>query len=87
MSPPKLPTNLLELTALALPATYMFKQATLSANSLEDTEYSDVQLIKFNCVPPYTSQQLPSHDQACLLDALHGYQLCKHRHYEESQLQ
>lgn len=49
-------------------------------------DYDDAQLQKFDCNPPYPSQ-LPSHDQACLLDALHRFQLCQQRDYEDAQLQ
>jgi hypothetical protein len=83
---PKLPAKLIELAARPLPVTYTFRQAACSADSFSDTDYDDAQLQKFDRIPPYPSR-LPSHDQARLLDALHGFRLRQQRDYEDARLQ
>jgi hypothetical protein len=86
---PRLPARLIAATESPLPTSPLFRQAALSADALEDTDYDDLKLARFDGCPPYqqspeSMSTLPDIDR--LMDALHGRQLRQQREYENKRL-
>ena len=82
----RLPADLIDLADFRLPTSSIFRQATSSADALEDTNYDDQKLARFNGYPPYQSCQDITpwmHDMDHLMDALHGHQLHQQQEYED----
>ncbi|KAF8062350.1 hypothetical protein FPV67DRAFT_1672819 [Lyophyllum atratum] len=82
-SNPSLSAELIALTDFPTPQSRIFRSAFQSSDALDDTDYSDSELAKWDCLPPYEHHFIPKHPDR-LADALHGYRR-RRQHEAETQ--
>jgi hypothetical protein len=86
---PCLLAALIAVTESPLPTSTIFRQAALSADALDETDYDDLRLAHFDGCPPY-GQRLDStyilRDIDRLMDALHGRRQRQQREHEDKRL-
>ncbi|KAF8069149.1 hypothetical protein FPV67DRAFT_1448950 [Lyophyllum atratum] len=81
-----LSAELVSLAEFPTPESYHFRQAVRSSDAFNDTDYSDSELAKWDCPPPYLHPYPAPHRPDRLADALHGYRLRTQQEEEDSRL-
>ncbi|KAF8068717.1 hypothetical protein FPV67DRAFT_1668789 [Lyophyllum atratum] len=81
-----LSAELISLADFPTPVSYHFRQAVRSSDAFHDTDYSDSELAKWDCPPPYLHPYPAPHRPDRLADALHGYRLRAQQEEEDSRL-